>query len=280
MYYYIIDPGKLPLEKFERIHVELQGLLTEFNVSGETAKVTTLRPISELVDTAANRGVKTIIACGNDDTFNLMLASLKGRDFTLGFIPFEENSFLGKILGIESLTSAVKTIAARRIQTIDMAKFGKSYFISYMEFGVLSQNLKNSNWWNAMKILSSKGTNISVRIDDSYNIEIKALGGMIVNARASSSKNISLANPTDGFLDLLILEQMGKIDIFKHKNSIINCQLEEVPRTSIIKCRKVEFMQPRGLALTMSGKVMAKFPCSVEMTGQKTRLIVGRNRTF
>lgn len=280
MYYYIIDPGKLSLEKFERTHVELQGLLTEFNIAGETVKVTTLRPISELVDNAANRGVKTLIACGNDDTFNLMLAALKGRDFTLGFIPLEENSFLGKILGIESLASAVKTIAARRIQTIDMAKFGHSYFLSYMEFGVLSQNLKNSNWWNGIKILSSKGNNILVKIDDSYNIELKALGGLIVNARASSSKNISLANPTDGFLDLLILEQLSKLDVLKYRNAIINCQLEEVPRTSVIKCRKVEFLQPRGFPLTMSGKIMTKFPCVVEMTGQKTKLIVGKNRTF
>src|ERR1700685_851128 len=118
MHYYILDQHNLPMEKFEKLQTELSGLLAEFKISGEAARVTPLRSVQDLVDTASQRGASTLIACGSDDTFNLMLAALKGRDFTLGFIPFDEDSHLAKILGVDSVFTGVKTIAGRRIEKI------------------------------------------------------------------------------------------------------------------------------------------------------------------
>src|SRR3954464_10134913 len=114
MYYYILDPRNIPQKTFERQYSELQSLLTEFNISGEMARITPLRIIQDLVDTAASRGVKTLVACGTDETFNQMLAAVKDRDFTLAFIPFTENTQLGRILGMDDLATCVKTIASRR----------------------------------------------------------------------------------------------------------------------------------------------------------------------
>ena len=281
MYYYIVDPGKLGLERFEQLQIELQGLLSEFNVSGEMVRVTTLRNIKDLVDNAGLRATRTLIACGNDDTFNQMLASLQGKNFILGFIPLEpEKSYLATILGLDSLHTAVKTIAARRIERIDMARIGNTHFISYVEFGVTSQNLKNAGWWNSVRVLSSKAIKINIRIDNSYTVEMLGLGGLLVNARKTSSKNALIANPADGLLDLLILEQLHTWDILKYKQAIVDNRLEELPHPTVIKCKTVEFLQPRGFALTMSGRIIAKFPVAVEMLEQKLQIIVGKNRTF
>src|SRR3989344_8383406 len=118
MYYYIFDQGSLPVDKYEQLQSEATGLMAEFKISGETARVTPLRSIADLVDTASQRGAKTLVACGSDDTFNLVLAALKGRDFVLGFIPFDANSYLGKILGIDSVFTGVKTVAGRRMEKI------------------------------------------------------------------------------------------------------------------------------------------------------------------
>ncbi len=280
MYYYILDQGDLPVDKFEKLQVELQGYLTEFKISGETARVTPLRSISDLVDTASQRDIKTLVACGSDDTFNLMLAALKGRDFTLGFIPLDETSFLSTILGIDSIYTGVKTIAGRRIERIDLARIAGNYFISYLEFGTLSQKLKESGWWNSFKILSSKPFNYVVRIDDSYTVNLAALGGLIVNTRASSGAGQSIASPTDSHLDLLLLEPLSKPEMLRYRSAILSGRLELVPKTTVIKCKKVEFQQPKGHNLTMLGRVVAKFPATVEIIPQRLRLIVGRNRTF
>lgn len=280
MYYYILDPHKLSVEKFERMQIELQGLLAEFKIAGEMARVTTLRTIGELVETASQRGVKTLIACGTDDTFNLMLANLKGRDFTIGFVPFDDDSYLAKILGLNNLQTAVKTIAGRRIEKIDLATVGNNYFISYLEFGLTGQQIKNANWWNSIKMLSAQGTNLTIRIDNSYNIDINCLGGLVVNSRSTSSKSEKIANPTDGFLEVLILEKLKRSEILKYKKNIAEGTLEQVPSTTVIKCRRVDFLEPKGFNLTISGKVMAKFPATVQIIPSRLKMIVGKNRTF
>ncbi len=280
MYYYILDQGSLPMDKFERLQTELSGLLAEFKISGETARVTPLRSINDLVDTASQRAIKTLVACGSDDTFNLMLAALKGRDFTLGFVPFDENSYLGKILGIDSVFIGAKTIAARRIERIDLAKISDNYLISFLEFGVTSQNLKSKGWFSMLKLLSVDTKPLNIRIDGSYNININALGGLVVNTRSSSSQSSAIANPTDSFLDLLILEKLNRAQILRYREVIAEGCLEKVPKTTVIKCKKIEFLEPRGMNLTMLGRVVTKFPATVEIIPQRLRMIVGKNRTF
>jgi diacylglycerol kinase family enzyme len=280
MHYYIVDQGNIPIEKFEKLQTELQGLLAEFKVSGETARVTPLRSVQDLVDTASQRGAKTLIACGSDDTFNLMLAALKGRDFTLGFVPFDEKSNLAKILGVNDIYNGIKTVAARRIEKIDLAKIAGSYFISYLEFGVMSHQLHAASMWQNLKLLSSEAKSFTIRVDDSYTVNINGLGGLVANIRASSSKNEKIANPTDGHLDLLIVERLGKLDILKYRDAIAEGALEKVPSTTVIKCKKIEFLEPRGFNLTMLGRVVAKFPSTVEIIPQRLRMVVGKNRTF
>lgn len=280
MYYYILDQGNLPLDKYEKLQTELSGLLAEFKISGETARVTPLRSVSELVDTASQRGASTLVACGNDDTFNLMLAALKGRDFTLGFIPFGENAMLSRILGIPDLYTGIKTLAARRIERIDLARIAGSYFITFLEFGVLSNQLKKTGWWQHLKLLSRDSRTFKIRVDDSYTLDLPGQGGLVANIRLTSGKNHKLANPTDGNLDLLMLEKLTKMQALAHKADIANGLLEKVPNTTVIKCKKIQFLEPRGFPLTMLGRVVAKFPATVEIIPHRLKMIVGKNRTF
>lgn len=280
MHYYILDQGTLPMEKFEKLQTELSGLMAEFKISGEASRVTPLRSIQELVDTASQRGAKTLIACGSDNTFNLMLAALKGRDFILGFIPFDEESNLAKILGMSNVYEGVKTIAGRRLEKIDLAKIAGNYFISYLEFGVMSQQLKTASMWQSLKLLSSEPKSFTIRVDDSYTVTLEGQGGLVANIRSGSSKNEKIANPTDGYLDLLILERLSKTQVLRYRRAIADGSLEKVPDTTVIKCKKIEFLEPRGFNLTMLGRVVAKFPSVVEIIPGRLKMIVGKNRTF
>jgi len=280
MYYYIFDQGNLPVDKFEQLQTEVTGLTAEFKISGESARVTPLRSITDLIETASQRGAKTLVICGSDDTFNLVLAALKGRDFVLGFIPLDEKSYLAKILGQENVFSAVKAIAGRRLEKIDLAKIGGNYFVSFMEFGVMSQKLQTAGLFSSLKMLSAEPKNLSVKIDDSYNVSLKALGGLIVNSRSTSCKNKTIANPTDSFLDLLILEKLTKTQIFRYRKIIAEGCLEQVPKTTVIKCKKIELLEPRGMSLTMLGRIVTKLPTTIEIIPQRLRLIVGKTRTF
>ena len=280
MYFYILDGTNIPEAQFERAQVTLQGLLAEFKISGEMARVTSIRGIAELVETASERGVKTLIACGTDDTFNLMLAYLKGRDFALGFIPMTDDTYLSQILGIDSLLTAVKTVAARRIEKIDLAILGDNYFISQVEFGIASTKAKEMGFFSSLRGMAAVEHNIKIRIDNSYTMDITCLGGTVTNSRATSSSNSTIANPTDGQLDLMVLERMGKIDVMKYKPDIASGALENIPGTSVIKCRQVEFLEPRGFPLTIAGRTFTKVPSTIQIFPRQLRMIVGKNRTF
>lgn len=280
MYFYILDSTNITPSEFEKAQVTLQGLLTQFRISGEMVRVTSIRGIPELVELAAERGVKTLIACGTDDTFNIMLAYLAGRDFALGFIPMVPDTSLGKILGIDSLETAVKTVAARRLEKIDLALLGDNYFISQVEFGIASTKVKNMSWFGSMTSLSKDEIKVKLRIDNSYTMDITCLGGTVTNSRTTSSANSSIANPTDGFLDLMVLERLSRVDILKYKPDIAAGVLENIPGTSVIKCRQVEFLEPRGFPLNIAGRTFAKVPAVVSIIPRQLRMIVGKGRTF
>lgn len=281
MYYYILDPQNLPLPEFERLQVELQGLIAEFKISGEVARVTPLRNMKDLVETAKQRGAKTLIACGNDDTFNLMLALLGGTDFTFGFIPFDPNSFLAKMLGLDSLRTAVKTIASRRIEKIDVASVGSNNFISYLELGITTEEIKGIKWWNTIQFSSKiKPFTIQAKFDNSYTINAPSVMAIIANTRSSLAREQAIANPTDGYIDFLSLEQLSITSLLKYKDLLSEGRLEEIPGSTVIKCKTIELLEPRGLPINLAGRVITKFPTTVTTLPNHFKIIVGKNRSF
>jgi diacylglycerol kinase family enzyme len=111
-------------------------------------------------------------------------------------------------------------------------------------------------------------------------MDITCLGGTVTNSRTTSSANSTIANPTDGYLDLMILERLSRVDVLKYKPDIAAGVLENIPGTSVIKCRQVEFLEPRGFPLNISGRTFAKVPSVISIIPRELRMIVGKNRTF
>ncbi|GAC1412870.1 MAG: YegS/Rv2252/BmrU family lipid kinase [Candidatus Doudnabacteria bacterium] len=282
MYFYILDPHNIPQKNFERQQTELQSLLTEFNVIGEMARITPLRMMNDLVDSAASKGVKTLVACGTDETFNQMLAAVKDRDFTLGFIPFSPNTQLGKILGMSDITTCVKTIAGRRTERMDVAEIDDRFFISYLELGIGAQTNKSLGFFSTVKLFTGGASvEIKMRIDDSYTITSKTMGGLLINTRGTKMDNSgTIANPQDGFLDLLLIEKQSRFSAARYKKEIENGCYENIPSTTSIRCKKVEFIEPFGYKISIDGQEIAKIPATVQLFSQKLKMIVGKNRTF
>ena len=129
MYYYIVDPAQISQREFERVQNQLYSSLSEFRISGETARVSGLRTMNQLVETAISRGAKTLVAVGSDDTLHDLINALKGREIVIGFIPLFDSE-LADILGIQNVAQAAKIIAGRRIENLDLATLANNYFLS------------------------------------------------------------------------------------------------------------------------------------------------------
>ncbi len=289
MYFYILDNHNVPPRDFERNFAELQSLLTEFKITGEIARVTPLRIIPDLVETATLRGAKTLVVCGTDETFNQVIAEIKDQGFTLAFIPFISGTQIGKVLGMDTVSSSIKTLASRRIEKIDLAQIngvvttgipGKATFISYLEFGIGQYAGKKMGLFSMLKLSTVSPVKIKVRIDDSYNAELETIGGLIINARAQECKNGEVGDPQDGFLDLIMLEKLTKLSIAMNRKEILSGCYEKIHGATIIKCKKIEFISETNQSIFFDGKEFAKNPSTIEVVPQRLRVIVGKNRTF
>jgi diacylglycerol kinase family enzyme len=280
MYFYILDPRPLNADKFENTLTELQTLLGEFNIAGDSSRVTPLCTVSDLVETAVSRGATILVACGSDETFIIMVLALKGRSFSVAFIPLvPEQSQLATILGVTNLQSAVKAIAGRRTLMIDTALVGETEILTYLEFGVMSGG-NPSGLLAGYRALSQEPKQYQIRIDNSYTMSLPCVGGMLVNMRGTTCGEDNLGQPTDGYLDLLLVEPVGAWDAFRYRSSIASGCLEQLPGTTVIRCKSVEFLSPEQEPLTVGGKAISKMPSTVTVQPSKLKLIVGKNRTF
>lgn len=279
MHYYLLDPCTLSSSDFEKRQTELLGLAHEFNIRGETGRISPLRSIRDIVLDAERKAVRTLIICGDDDTFNQVLGALKGRQFTLGFVPLVPNTQLGELLGTPDIPSAIKTIAARRITLVDTAKIGALHFFSYLEFGA---NSKPKQGWSFFKLLAQKvqPTKLKVLIDELYILECDCLGGVLVNAKGWRTSEKDLGKPNDGLLDLVLAPYNKGIKGLGQAENLNKSLLSPKSATTRIPVRTIRLLEPVGLPLTIAGRQVAKIPIHVTVEPQFLQLIVGRDRTF
>lgn len=295
MYYYIIDPTKLNQRQFERVQNQLYSSLSEYRISGETMRVTSLRTINQLVELAIGRGAKTIVAVGSSNTLHDVINAAKLRDVTIGFIPLIDSE-LGSILGLTSVNHACKTIAMRRIAQLDLGEVNNpfatqageqagNFFLSKLSLGTNLATLHNqsSSIFNFSLInqLSNLPTfQIKFKSDNQYTATFEVIGAVIINSRAEIGKNLKVGDPTDGTFNFLLLPKLSKRNLIKYRKEILNQTFDQIPGHSLLHARHVEVIGPDGLSLSVGNKVIAKTPVNIEMRPRALRMIVGRGRNF
>ncbi len=282
MYYYIVDPQKISQRQFERVQNNLYSSLSEYRISGETARVTGLRTITQLVEGAFARGVKTLVAVGTDETLHEVINALKGREMIVGFVPLVPTE-LSLILGLPSIEHAAKTIGLRRIAELDLVSVNDTLFLSKLDFGSAAKTSGLSSFLNFKAVQDLwKLPVFQIKFSaDNNNFQgsLSAVGGSVVNSRAGSEES-NMFNPTDGVLDLLLLPKLGKLATFKHRQAILKGEYEKIPGSSLVHVRQLEITLPVGLPLKAGERVIARTPAQIKVLPKALKIIVGRDRKF
>ncbi|HLC44484.1 MAG: hypothetical protein A2722_04470 [Candidatus Doudnabacteria bacterium RIFCSPHIGHO2_01_FULL_50_11] len=289
MYYYLVDPKQFDGKNFEFHQSRLLSLLGEYQVAGETARVTKLRTVEDLVATALSHGASTLVVVGSDETFSKVLTACRGKPLTLGFIPLAGNSGLKGILGIGDLADSVATIAKRRVEALDIAKIGPTHFISNVYFGPPTyvdpdrQGEGEGFLAGIRQALRVETVDIEMVIDGSYTVTNPLLGASIINARDNSvgaSSSIAVGNPKDELLDVVFASKLGSLQVWRNRGLLKIHRYEQLPGGSIIHARKIQIKGPDGLPVYLAGSIIARAPVTVELSPEKVRVIVGRSRQF
>ncbi len=278
MYFYIVDPSKLNQKNFERVQTQLYSSLSEHRISGEISRVTTIRTVQQLVDLAFERGTKTLVTVGVDDTLQEVINCVKGRDITLAYIPLMDSE-LSRILGVHDIESAAKTIAARRIEQLDLGTVNNNWFFTRLSFGAADD--KNEKPGGMFSFFSrgapAQTFDLKFSADGKFNGTLKIAAGVLINARDNSGVKSNVANPTDSVLDLLVVPELKGLGA---KKELQRGYLENISRCSVFHVSKIEISGPENLELRAGGKVLAKTPAIIEVLPKALKMIVGRDRTF
>jgi diacylglycerol kinase (ATP) len=94
-----------------------------------------------ILDTALSRGVECIVALGGDGTWSAtadrVLASGRGPDVSVGFLPVGTGNDFGKSIGVrhENIDAVMRAIADRTTRVVDAGRVGDRYFLNVVGMG-------------------------------------------------------------------------------------------------------------------------------------------------
>lgn len=296
MYYYIVDPQSLNQRQFERVQNQLYSSLSAFRINGEVTRVTSLRTIAQLVESAFARGAKTIVAVGNDETLSEVINEVRGREVIVGFIPVEFCE-AGEILGIPDIETGAKIIASRRITELDLGivswltpatgtvgeQTAGAAFFTKLSFGAVLPGVTKISWFDyktITELFRLPGLEIKFAADRRYTGSLSILAGMVVNCRGGSCRNSKFALPNDNLLEVLLLPKLNRYQLFTHRQHIVNGCFEKIPSAAVLHVKSFEITGPEGLALRVGEKCVAKTPARIRVEPNVLKIIAGRDRLF
>lgn len=287
MYFYIFDPDRDKEAKyFERIQGRLLNLLAEAHIEGETYRVTAIRTVDLLVEQALGAEAKTIVVVGSDSSLNKTINAVlrKKAELSIGFIPLHPESALGKILGVSAdVEEAVKTLAGRLVRELSLGKVGEHFFLSQVDLGenVFAKLQSGFLGFGALRgAMNLAAFPLKLSLEDSFTATSEVLGAQIINCRNNDGCRLKLGDPTDAFLDILLLNKLSGTQIFRYRKELISGCLDNVPGSTVMHARKIDILGPKKLPLSIEGQVFTKAPATITVAREKIKLIVGKNRQF
>lgn len=248
-YFYFIDTF-VSNKKYQTQLNQIENRLMQLGINGHTERLTMLKSLREMVESAIKHEAKTIIAIGNDDTVSKMMSFLPNHPVTFGVIPVGEPNTIADKLGIPHGLPACDALSARITTKIDLGRVNNSYFISSLALPA------------GQTVSMDFGTYHISTLTPTSTIHI-----CNINGHASKS------DPTDGKLEAVVQESRVPGGWFSKK--------PKYTTHSVFPLKKVKITSKHhSLPVIADGQLMIKTPVTVEVAPQKLKVIVGKNRMF
>jgi diacylglycerol kinase family enzyme len=188
MYTYIYS-NSLQEKKYSHFLSEMETDLSVYGISGDIRRLSDFLTLENIIRDVLKKKNQTVIVVGDDKLFFNVFNLLAESKVVLGFIPIEK-SYYGEIMGIQK--DSLRFIAARRIETLDLGKIGKYYFLASV-YG----EMKNGLRVKCKDFLFESRNKLSFLVDN-------------------------LEHPFDGWLEFKIFQ-----DIFFNKKRIASIPIQE-----------------------------------------------------
>lgn len=129
-YFYLYD-SYLQDRSFAATLIKLETTLTDLGIQGRVGRLTLLKSVKDIVESAIKDGADTIVAVGNDITLSQVAqVVIRQPKITVGFIPLgPNNQSIATILGIPLGILACHVLSSRIVEELTVGKVNNQYFL-------------------------------------------------------------------------------------------------------------------------------------------------------
>ncbi len=250
-------------------------------------------------------GYRNIITVGGDGTLNEVVNGVftgntcPATDITLALIPVGTGNDWGRMFGIPlDYEKAVKIIGEgkKMLHDIGMIRYSdalsdtKRYFINIAGLGFESIVVRRTNiqkdkghsgkliyFYNLlMSLLSYKNTKAEINIDgksimaDVFSINVgngKYCGG--------GMRQTPDALPNDGFLDVTIINGMGKFEIIRNLKILYDGTILNHPKINGYRCKNIKVSSDSILYIEADGESLGHTPAEFSILPSCLNIIYG-----
>lgn len=250
MYYYLFDSA-LSKKKYATVVNRIEFRIIELGLNGRIDRLTILKNMRELIDTAIKRGAETIVIVGDDAAIAKAVSVVAPYKVTLGIIPVGERLHIARVLGIPAGEAACDVLSKRIVRTIDLGKVNGQYFVFSLEIPAHT---------------------VTVECDGHYRISLLGIPRPFAICNFHPDRlSGAHCSPEDGVLEAVIENQPQGWGLFRRP---------ERPQ-SIFPLKKAKIQSSNeSVPLTLDGQTIVKTPAIVEVSPRKLRVIVGKYRQF
>lgn len=250
MYYYLFD-SKLADKKYESIVNRIEFRIIELGLNGRIDRLSILKNMRELIETAIKRGAETIVVVGDDAAVAKAVSIVAPYKVTLGTIPVGERHRIARALGIPEGEAACDILSKRIVKTIDLGRVNDQYFLFSLDV---------------------PANEVTLECDGRYRISIMGLPRSFSICNFQPEQSWSSCSPVDGVLEAVIEEVPAGWFPFARRPA---------NHGTVVPLKKAKIISPASsIPLTLDGQTIVKTPATVEVAPKKLRLIVGKHRQF
>ncbi len=243
---------------------------------------------SALARELADRQTPAILVWGGDGTVNECLEALNGSPTALGLIPGGTGNDLSRHLGLPaSPEEALKAIGSGRVIEADLARANGRPFLNILSCGFDAVVGRDVNRPGRMlkgtaayvsSLVKSLATYQAVKARIEVDGEIEEREVMLCAVANGSCYGGGMkvapgADISDGLLDVVVLEKVGKADFLRQFPKVFKGEHLSHPAVSVRRGRTVRISAP-GLPVLCDGEEIGETPVEASLEPGRIRLIV------
>ncbi len=249
MYYYIYDDF-VQDKRYEKDLMRIENRLADLDIAGKIARLALFKQADELIADEVKRGVKTVIAVGNDATVFKVLDAVVDSGVIFGVIPIGSDNNVARMLGIPDGLAACDLLANRLTEKLDLGKINGYRFVTGVSFPKMKPEMV---------------------VDKSYIVTPTGPGHIQIRnlAIGDVKGNDEVADPRDGKLEMVVSVSGGLKLRRKNKFS-----------SSVLSMKRLAFNTKEPVTVVADNRKVRGTKFRIQAEKAKLKVIVGKDRMF